>query len=345
MLFKILEKPELKKLVENLQRISTIIGPKQVDTGRDSKPIYHFVEVDSFDEIDLSYDTTEFSAKTFFLPYKECLCNFKFEGKGWTQEIEYDAKPTALIGLHACDIHGLQKLDKVLAKDTFPSPYYLSRRQNTFVIGIDHEPCEHGFCRSVDADTASNGFDLFLTDLGEEYFVAVGSDRGYGALQNVNSRDITEEDTARYREVHSQISQTEMKEVDTNNLPTVLDIEFDSHVWDKWGDKCLSCGTCAMVCPTCYCYGVNEEVAMDFSESAKVMQLYSCNLLNFATVTGNHNFRPDQKTRLKYRYYHQHRGFVEAYDEPKCVGCNRCGQACPAGITPPDVIDSLIEES
>ena len=83
---------------------------------------------------------------------------------------------------------------------------------------------------------------------------------------------------------------------------------------------------------------------MDFSKGTKLKQLYSCNLIDFAQVAGGHNFRPDRQTRLKYRYYHQHRGFVEAYDVPKCVGCNRCGRACLAGINPVDVIRDLQAE-
>jgi len=128
-------------------------------------------------------------------------------------------------------------------------------------------------------------------------------------------------------------------------LPQILDLEFTSPVWKKWGDKCLSCGSCAAVCPTCYCYGVEENVSMDFCSSAKVKRLYSCNLLDFAMVAGNHNFRPTRESRLKYRYYHQHRGFVETYGVPMCVGCNRCGDTCLAGINPPEVIADLEEEA
>ena len=99
-----------------------------------------------------------------------------------------------------------------------------------------------------------------------------------------------------------------------------------------------------MVCPTCYCYGVSEKLSMDFKEGSKVKQLYSCNLIDFALVAGGHNFRPDRDTRLKYRYYHHHGSFVETYGEHMCVGCNRCGRACLAGINPPDVIRDLHAE-
>ena len=104
---------------------------------------------------------------------------------------------------------------------------------------------------------------------------------------------------------------------------------------------CLSCGSCAMVCPTCYCYTVNEHIDVSLKAAVKERVLYSCNLVDFAEVAGEHNFRPESESRLKYRFYHQHRGFVESYDEPKCVGCNRCGRACPAGINPVDVINDL----
>lgn len=344
MLFKMLPKDEFRALVQILLDSNEVIGPKKIGVNAKGKPIHHYLPVQSFDEIDLGYETTEYSAKGYFLPFKENLSEFRFDAGDWNQEIHYEAPARAIIGLHACDIHSLLKLDKVMIKDFFPSPYYISRRRNAFIVGIDHEACEGGFCRSLGTDTVSHGFDLFLTDVGDRYFVAIDSDRGFTALQQVKVSDITDKDTEAYLEVRRRIADSFETHVDVQNLPNLLDIEFESDVWKKWGKKCLSCGSCAMVCPTCYCYGVSEELSMDFTEGAKVKQLYSCNLLDFALVAGGQNFRPDRETRLKYRYYHQHRGFVESYEEPKCVGCNRCGRVCLAGINPPDIIRDLQAE-
>jgi formate hydrogenlyase subunit 6/NADH:ubiquinone oxidoreductase subunit I len=194
-------------------------------------------------------------------------------------------------------------------------------------------------------DTVTHGFDLFLTDLDDRYFVAIDSDRGYTTLQQVESREIRDDDTRQYLEVRHRIAKGFETKIDVHNLSNLLDIEFESDVWKKWGSMCLSCGSCAMVCPTCYCYGVTERLSMDGASARRVKQLYSCNIVDFARVAGGHNFRPNRETRLKYRYYHQHRGFAEAFEEPKCVGCNRCGRVCLAGITPPEVIRDLQDEN
>lgn len=344
MLFRTLAKEQFRLLLELILDSNEVIGPKRVATTKENKPVHHYLPVTDLDQIDLEYQSTEFSAKTYFLPFKENLSTYRFDEKDWEQKIRYRIQPRAIVGLHACDINALIKLDKVIARDVYPSPYYISRRKNTFIVGIDHEPCDGGFCHSLGTNVVTHGFDLFLTDLGDRYFVAIGSDRGYTAIQKIESSDISESDKLDYIKERKRISSIFKRIVNVHNLPNLLDIEFESEVWDKWGNRCLSCGSCAMVCPTCYCYGVKEDISMDFREGTKQKQLYSCNLVDFAEVAGGHNFRPDRTTRLKYRYYHQHRGFMEAYDEPKCVGCNRCGRTCIAGINPKDVIDELQAE-
>jgi sulfhydrogenase subunit beta (sulfur reductase) len=344
MLFKILSKDAFRRMVEITIGSVETIAPRRVGTNAKGEAIHQFLPISSFDEMELDYGCTEYSIKTYFLPYRETLCTFRLQEADWQQDIVYRMQPRAIIGLHAHDINGLVKLDEVFTHSRFPWPYYVSRRKNTLIVGIDHIPLGDEFAQSVGADVVTRGFDLFLTDLGDRYFVAVGSDEGYQLLGMVGVRDVTDDDTHDYKEVRRQIRESFRTEINVGNLPNLMDLEFTSEVWRKWGRKCLSCGSCAMVCPTCYCHGVTEDVSMDFSEAKKVKQLYSCNLLDFARVAGGHNFRPDSEIRLKYRYYHQHRGFMEDYNQPKCVGCNRCGRVCLAGINPPAVIKDLYEE-
>jgi len=345
MLFKTLHKDAFRDLVEQILESNEVIAPRRLATNKHGQPIHQYLPIEDFDEIDLDYVKTEYSAKTYFLPYKENLSTTRFEELGWEQEIRYRLQPRVLLGLHPCDINGLVKLDKYMLKGLFPSPYYKSRRRNTVVVGVlCATPCSDGFCRAVGANEVTHGFDLFLTDLGDRYFVSIGSDRGFTLLRNVSTHEVTEDDKRDYSAARHQFNAREQTDIQMQNLATLLDIEFESDVWRAWGSKCLSCGNCAMVCPTCYCYGVREDIAMDMKSSSKVKQLYACNFLDFAEVAGGHNFRPEQGTRLKYHYYHQHRGFLEGYEEPKCVGCNRCGRVCPVGIHPVGVIRDLQDE-
>lgn len=343
MLYKTITKANFRKLVEGLMEDNEVIGPKWRDRDADGNKVYRFLKLNSFDELQMDYTRTSSSPKNFFLPFKEELVTYELDDGDWEQNIQYTMHPRVIVGMRVCDINALRKLDEVLVKSVYPNPYYFSRRRNTIIIGLDHEPLEDCFCRSMDADVAFHGFDLFLTDIGDKYFVTISSDTGYMLVNRFNGEEITDEDQLLYKRVKKDIESKFKTQVDVTIVPELMDMEFESDVWEKWGDKCLSCGSCAMVCPICYCYGVEGDVDLTFTHATKTRFLYSCNLLDFAAVAGGHNFRPDPHIRLKYRYYHKFRGFVEAFNQSLCVGCNRCGVACLAGIHPKAVIDDLIQ--
>jgi ferredoxin len=342
MLYKTITKDNFKKMVEGLMENNEVIGPKWRDRDKEGNKIYRFLKLNNYDELQMDYTRTYSSPKNFFLPFKENLATYDLGDADWEQQIQYTIHPRVIIGMRACDINALRKLDEVMVKSVYPNPYYFARRRNTIIIGLDHEPLEDCFCHSMNADVALSGFDLFLTDIGEKYFVAIKSDTGYMMVDRSGGLEVTEEDQRLFKKVKTEIKSKFKTQVDVTIVPELMDLEFESEIWKKWGDKCLSCGSCAMVCPTCYCYGIEEEVDLTFSRATKCRNLYSCNLLDFAAVAGGHNFRPEPHIRLKYRYYHQFRGFVEAFNQSLCVGCNRCGVACLAGIHPKAVIDDLI---
>ncbi len=342
MIFRTFEKKELKKLFEILTAHNRVIGP--VETGRDRKgqPVYAFADVREFNDIKLDYSITKLPAKRFFLPFQEDLATFKIENDNWQKEISYNVdRPLIFFGLHPCDINALNKLDKVLLHSVYPMPYYAAKRKNMFIVGIDCLPQPYCFCRSMGSDTALHGFDMFITDLGARYFVEILTDTAYNFLKNIKTAEPRENDHIQYMKVVAKRNNEFTIQVDTTDLTKILDMEFRSDVWKYWGDKCLACGTCANVCPTCYCYGVDESVDIDLKGARKTKTLHSCNLIDFAEVAGGHNFRPERHSRLKYRYYHKHRGFVEAFEESLCVGCGRCGESCLADITVPEVIESV----
>jgi ferredoxin len=342
MLFRVAEKSELRSLFGLLAAKNTIIGPIQTGIDRSGAPLYAFEQIADFGRLRIDYPTTKLPAKRFFLPYREEMASFTMTGKDWTKTVDYHSdRPFVFFGLHACDINALNRLDKVLMGSVYPMPFYAAKRMNMFIIGIGCDPQPFCFCRSMGADTVHHGFDLFITDIGSRYFLEIQSAAAYEIVKDLRTTAPEEADHVRYMRTAADRSRKFTAHVDTTDLTKILDMEFQSPVWKEWGDKCLGCGTCANVCPTCYCYGVEENVDVSLSRASKSKTLYSCNVVDFAEVAGGHNFRPERSTRLKYRYYHKHRGFVEAYEESLCVGCGRCGEACLAGITVPEVIASV----
>ncbi|WP_136809334.1 4Fe-4S dicluster domain-containing protein [Desulfosediminicola flagellatus] len=345
MLFHVLPKDELASLFEILA-INRIVGPTRKAISKDGNPIWAFDWLNSFDELDLEYTSTSQSPKKYFLPYQETLSTFTVNESGWEKNVDYNHyHPNVFFGMHACDINALNRLDKVMLESVYPNPYYAGKRKNMFIIGVGCAPQPHCFCRSMDADSVLHGFDMFLTDIGNKYFVEIQSATAFEILKNIRTTEATNHEHAMFLQAVEERNTRFTCHVDTTDLSKILDMEFKSEEWVKWGDKCLSCGTCANVCPTCYCFGIQESVDIDLKGARKEAHLYSCNLVDFAQVAGGHNFRPESHTRLKYRYYHKHRGFVEAFEEALCVGCGRCGQACLAGITVPEVIGSIRQEA
>jgi formate hydrogenlyase subunit 6/NADH:ubiquinone oxidoreductase subunit I len=345
MIYKTITKSEFKKFITGLIKQNETIGPKLIDKTVDGKPIYQFKEVESFDEMDLDYTVTYSSVKNFFLPFREELSEFSFTDDDWEQKIKYRVNPRVIIGVRPCDINGLGILDKIFINGNFPSPYYIARRKNTFLIGMDHEPLEDCFCESMGHNSVRDGFNLFCTDIGNKYYLTINSSKAFNFLKTVKTGDPTNEENARYIERRKYLKSKFKTKIVVTGLPSYLDIEFKSPIWKKWGDKCLNCGSCAMVCPTCYCHGVEETIEVNLKKSHKESIQYSCNVVDFAEVAGGHNFRPLREDRLKYRYWHHYRGFEHNADAPICVGCNRCGRACLAGINPKDVINDLRLES
>lgn len=342
MLFRVIETSELKHLFTLLAEKNTVVGPVETGRDKDNKPLYAFEEVKDFAALRLDYHTTKLPAKRYFLPFREELASFRMKDGDWTKTVDYNIdKPLVFFGLHACDINGLNKLDKVLMGSVYPMPYYAAKRMNMFIIGTGCEPRPFCFCRSMGADTVHHGFDLFITDIGGRHFLEIQSAEAYEIAKDLKTAEPTEADHMQYMKTIAEKNRKFTARVDTTDLTKILDMEFQSPVWKEWGDKCLGCGTCANVCPTCYCYGVEETVDPSLQKAVKTKTLYSCNVVDFAEVAGGHIFRPERSTRLKYRYYHKHRGFVEAYEESLCVGCGRCGEACLAGITVPEVIASV----
>jgi len=334
MFFRVIDKERLPDLIAGLSSEYEVIGP--VAKGER----FVFAPISDPAEVRLDYDTTLLPPKKWFLPPEEPMMRFRRADEEVIDDEVY-APQRVLFGLHPCDINALLLMDNVFMKD-YVDPYYQARRDNTLIVGVSCTPSDSCFCNVWDTDEVHWGFDIFLTDLGDRYYASIRTVQGAEILDRyVETRGATDQDTADFQSVVRAFKNSFSNEVDTTQLPVLLDAKFDSPIWDEFGDACLSCGACSMVCPTCYCFDVVDRLEPDQKTGLRVRTWDSCQFKEFAAVAHGQNFRDDRASRVKYRYYHKQWGYLSKFERVLCVGCGRCSRGCPADISPVRVIEAL----
>lgn len=334
-----LPKENLAKFVSSLNSFGQIHAP--VKRGEKSLA---FGPVSDFAQIQLNYTRTILPLKKYFFKPIDTMFNFSAE-KGYELPMEEPEQRNIIFGVHPCDIHGLKILDLVFS-GRYVDNYYFAGRNNAAIIGLDCIPDEFCFCRSTGTDFVDSGFDLFLSDIDESYLVRVGTSLGDDMVKAAESlfRDIEKQDREKYKGKSIEKRESFQIQIQLQDLPEIMDLEYDSPIWEELGQDCLSCGTCSMVCPTCYCYAVFDELDLDASGGRRLRRWDSCLFKDYALVAGGHNFRAKRSSRVKNRFFHKQRGFVSQYGKPSCVGCGRCKAYCPAGIDIVEVINKLRSE-
>jgi ferredoxin len=332
--FRIVPKDRMADLVTGLATEYEVIAP--VAKGER----FVLAPVTDASSIRLEHDVTLLPPKRWFFPPEETMMRFRTVDEEVVDDEVY-APARILFGLHPCDINALLLMDSVFTRD-YVDPYYKARRDRTLIAGISCVPSETCFCNVWSTDEVHWGFDMFFTDLGDRYYASLRTVKGAELLDRyVESLPVTEADTAEFQRIVRAFRDRFTNDVDTTQLPVLLDAKFDSPVWDTFGEMCLSCGACSIVCPTCYCFDVIDRLAPDRKSGLRIRTWDSCQFREFAAVAHGQNFRETRASRVKYRYYHKQWGYLSKFERVLCVGCGRCARACPVGITPPKVIEAL----
>jgi sulfhydrogenase subunit beta (sulfur reductase) len=203
----------------------------------------------------------------------------------------------------------------------------------------------NSLCKATGTDIVESGFDLFFVNLGDFHLVWVGSSQGHDMI--LSNEDIFT-DQVTHDEIQQYIRWREMrdgmfkKSFNFDSMPDIMDLSYDSDVWEYFADKCLSCGQCTMVCPTCNCYNVRDVLNMSSQRDGRRERYWdSCMFEDYSKVAGGHNFRESRESRLKLWYTHKLKAFPHEFGRPSCVGCGRCVETCPVDINVLTVSDAL----
>ncbi len=337
----VITKANFEAMVEKLLGDMEVFGVK----ARHGKYVYD--KINQAEELRLDYDVTTTPPTKYLLPARETILKFKVGDESKAQPV-IDASPRAIIGVHPYDIKAIELLDEVFMTVN-PDPNYIARRQNTFIIGVDClNPSPRSFAPSMGTRLTDTGFDLLLTDIGHSHMVTVGSEKGANILARyAQVREPTGEEITRQKVVRDE-ALTRYKlalDVPKEKLLRLLQDNYDDPYWESRSETCLSCGSCVMVCPTCFCFDVQDDVALSLKEGERYRRWDGCMLVDFAKVGTGENFRHDKASRFRHRIFRKGKYILERYGAVGCVGCGRCSAACLAEIASPVEAFNAIAEA
>ena len=244
-----------------------------------------------------------------------------------------DEEKVAVLGARACDLAGLAIQDHIFLKGAYRDPYYEARRKGLLVIAVN---CTRALatclCASMETGPrATSWFDLVLTELDDSFLIEAGSEVGRELLAELSltvaSKRLVEEATHRI----DACARSQVRRVDRSRLPQAL---YDAHEhprWDVVAARCLACGNCTMVCPTCFCHRAEEpaDLTQQYSEHLRLWD--SCFTQEHGYIHGK-NIRPTTKDRYRMWLTHKLASWVDQFGTSGCVGCGRCITWCPVGI-------------
>ena len=333
-----------------LNWVDFIISTEQkvygVQTHKDRADRFEYATLHKAEDLRIDYDVTVLPPKKYFQPPVETIVDFEVNG-GYKSV--YDTEKFVLIGVHPYDMAAINQMDKLFSHGNTDS-HYMTRRNNAIIIACDVvNASANVFAGSMGTATIKQGFDILVTDIGDSYIVAPATDRGRALLDNTTADEATADDLDARRNVWERNEKELNKHVlncKPSDIPKLLEMAYDHPLWEDKARTCFSCGSCNQVCPTCYCFNVQDNIAWDSNSGNRQRVWDGCMLDGFTKVAPDHEFRSKRSDRFRHRLYRKGKYIPGKIDgEIACVGCGRCIGAClPDIANPVTVYNQLLEE-
>jgi len=316
---------------DTLLRDFTVRGPVLKKRGHTV-----FERIEDPSSLHLDYCSTMLGPRNFIYPQRQELLHVQ-RTSGQTRIVT--PAPSArniLFAIHPCDMHAITVLDRTFSRDSWDFYYNKLRHETITVVLNCATACDQGFCSSMGTGPflkIKDGYDVEITPVEGTYIIEFGSRRGRDLIRkNRDLRRTTGADFSKKKRAEKRAEASFTKFLDTKGLPELLARTLDHSVYKLTADtRCLNCTNCTMVCPTCYCYNIEDLTRFNLKQVERKRHWDSCHELNFARVHGG-NFRSSREARLRQFVTHKLCTWVEQYGCFGCIGCGRCMAWCPTGI-------------
>ena len=346
MLPQILPKDKFGQFVSFLMTEHKVVAPMA------KGPQFAFGEVETPQDaqaIRMDYDISILPLKKYLLPTHETLLEFVSRDPATATPV-VKSKPLVILGAHPYDLHALATLDAAMRTEPADANY-IARADATTVIGMNISAYanDHQFMADMGTtEPPEGGFDLFMTDLGDRYYIESGRPKGDEIVKYSGAcRPAGKDDHKAKLDFDMKKAENFVKRLPYNvrYLPELLDDSYDSLLWDAISRRCFSCGTCTNVCPTCYCFDVQDKLNLDTVSGTRQRRWDSCQLKVFAEVAGGENFREHRASRTRHRMFRKGKYVNDRTGKLGCVGCGRCIQHCVAKISILEAFQQIGDEA
>ena len=343
---KAIQKEELVPFLRALKKTHEVFIPAK------EKDFYTFKPLTDEVTLDLSFSNTRLSPKSLLYPQSERMFEFSLD-KGSDdahilKEPPKEYPPTVVFGIRPCDARALRLVDVNFNNAEFQDPWWVRRLESMTFIGLGcNEPCSTCFCTSVECGPFNKeGLDMLLFDLEGIFLARALTEKGshlleQGGIDKEAGSDLQKKADGLKSDAEARITNS----VPTNKLEEkgINDL-FDAPFWDDVAFACINCGTCTYLCPTCWCFDIQDEVTKD--QGDRIRNWDSCMFPLFTLHASGHNPRDKKVQRVRQRFMHKLKYYVDKYHNGvACVGCGRCVKYCPVNIDIREVFRLMNEYS
>ncbi len=322
--------------------VGELLGGYEIYAPVKEGELINFSAVNASSQIVYDYSNSIKPPKQILFPQSEILFKFELGRKSVEIEMPKNSKKEKIIfWLRACDAKSLSLFDKVFDNE-YKDNYYLGKRKAIILIGLSClNPKDSCFCTSLGSSPFSKeNLDLLFTELGESYYVEIITERGAKTIKVADKlfSKPTKKDEEKRVEAQLQAEKKFARDIDIDKTTDKLADIYDAALWDSIGEKCIGCGICTYLCPTCYCFDINDEISTDRAKGARVRTWDYCTHQIYTLQASGFNPRPAQKYRVRNRIYHKFKYLHDNFNLLGCVGCGRCIEHCPVNVDITEII-------